>query len=564
MQHINLITRRGFFDRSMKVGLGVALATLTDIPFVLKRALAEGNIGGNGKKVLFIWLRGANDGLNSLIPVNDSSYNNTNRPTTLIRKDSGLDYNSTTGGCDFQLAGVNPPFDPDNDGNQFAIRLNNGFAALHPSLKFLAPVYNAGDLALIHRVGYPRQSRSHFDSQNYWENGAPNNNLITDGIFYRAMLQAIQQNSAINSGLTGVSIQSALPLILRGSGAAMTNLTDPTRYNLLGIPNDTTAGNTKFDSFLNNANTIPFPSKLDRELLDLQYKNLSTTLQTFAAMDFSEGNGTTTGNFFVDDATTDGDFPYYLFPTTNLKNGGYDRTKAGTTGTSTAKYVVDTGAYGFFINLKAAAMILNQTDAIITGTEFSGFDTHNSQGGVNGTHANLMRRLGWALFSLQKFFTIYGKGGSHALPGARVGWNDVVVVTLSEFGRTTIENTSLGTDHAEAGVMFVAGGAVQGTGKSSRTSGVFCCGPSTEIYNGNSVVWNTGQTGTMFGVSSRYLKRAVDYRSILGEIIRDHMGATQNQLNAIIPGYAVSGEHLQSGGTSSIDGTAIAGELNLI
>src|ERR1041384_6114829 len=232
MQHINLITRRSFFDRSMKIGLGVALATLTDIPFVLKRALAEGNIGGNGKKVLFIWLRGANDGLNSLIPVNDSAYNNTNRPTTLIRKDSGLDYNSTTGGCDFQLAGVNPPFDPDNDGNQFAIRLNNGFAGLHPSLKFLAPVYNAGDLALIHRVGYPRQSRSHFDSQNYWENGNPNNNIIKSGIFYRTMYESGLANSA---PLTGVSIQSSLPLLLRGSKAAMTNLTDPLRYDLLGI-----------------------------------------------------------------------------------------------------------------------------------------------------------------------------------------------------------------------------------------------------------------------------------------------------------------------------------------
>ena len=48
----------------------------------------------------------------------------------------------------------------------------------------LAPVYNGGDLALVHRVGYPKQSRSHFDSQNYWETGNPNNNLVKDGILY--------------------------------------------------------------------------------------------------------------------------------------------------------------------------------------------------------------------------------------------------------------------------------------------------------------------------------------------------------------------------------------------
>ena len=48
------MTRRGFLDRSFKVGLGVALSTLVDIPFVMKRALAEGSIGLNGKKLLFM------------------------------------------------------------------------------------------------------------------------------------------------------------------------------------------------------------------------------------------------------------------------------------------------------------------------------------------------------------------------------------------------------------------------------------------------------------------------------------------------------------------------------
>ena len=50
-----------------------------------------------------------------------------------------------------------------------------------------------------------------------------------------------------------------------------------------------------------------------------------------------------------------------------------------------------------------------------------------------------------------------------------------------------------------------------------------------------------------------YLRRCIDYRSVLGEVIRKHLGATQNQLNRIIPGYAVTGEHLLSGGTG-LDG----------
>src|SRR6266487_5258449 len=99
MQHINILTRRAFLDRSFKTGMAVALSTLVDVPFVVKRALAEGNIGLNGKKLLFIFLRGANDALNSVIPILDSAYNATNRPNILIPKDGGTDY-SVTGACD--------------------------------------------------------------------------------------------------------------------------------------------------------------------------------------------------------------------------------------------------------------------------------------------------------------------------------------------------------------------------------------------------------------------------------------------------------------------------------
>src|SRR5437762_2009975 len=223
----NVFTRRSFLDRSVKTSLAVALSTLTDMPLVMKQALAEGSIGLNGKKVLFLWLRGANDGLNSLVPMLDSAYA-PNRPTLAIPADPATNY-ALTGPADFPTAGDGSTY----GAYPFGIRLGNGFAALHPSLKFLAPVYNAGDLALIHRVAYPKQSRSHFDSQNYWENGNPNNNLSKDGIFYRTIMESGLAHSA---PLTGISIQSALPLILRGSAAAMTNLSDPSRYHLLGVP----------------------------------------------------------------------------------------------------------------------------------------------------------------------------------------------------------------------------------------------------------------------------------------------------------------------------------------
>jgi uncharacterized protein (DUF1501 family) len=545
MQSYHILTRRGFLDRSFKIGMGVALATLADIPFVMKRALAEGTIGLNGKKLLFVFLRGANDSLNSIIPIQDSAYNTdiypstgtVIRPNLALAEDGALDYSASGISADFFATGAAPTYGYPN-----AIRLGNGFAALHPSLRFLADVYNNGDLALVHRVAYPKQSRSHFESQNYWENAAPNNNLVTDGIFYRTIIQSGLANAA---PLTGVSIQSALPLSLRGSAAAMTNLVDPTRYNLLGIPN-TTAGNLKADRAIYATDQFPFAAKLNRELVDLQYQNLTNTLAVFAGIDFSE-----TGNTFLDNVSTDGDAPYYLFPTTNQKNGGaYMNGRTN----DTTKYVVDNGAYSLFSSLKAAALVLNKTDAIIAGSEFSGFDTHQTQGTLTGTHPNLQRRIGWAMYALRKYFLNNAD---------KCTWNNLVVVTLSEFGRTTVENASVGTDHAEAGVMFIAGGAVNGYNKNTIHSGVFGCSPS-DSYNGQSIPWVTGLSGSMFGASSRYLKRAFDYRSVLGKLIRDHLGATQNQLSQIIPGYGVTGEHLQSGGTSSVDLVPIFGEPPII
>jgi len=551
MSSPNIYTRRSFLTQSFKTSLGIALASLTDVPLVVKRALADGTIGLNGKKLLFIWLRGANDGINSLIPAGDSAYGLGIRPSLAVPMDTPAGFYTTPGACfdatQFADAFGTPRAASDATYSYAkAIPTGNGFAALHPSLKFLAPGYNAGHLSLIHRVGYPKQSRSHFDSQNYWENGTPNNNLIKDGIFYRAM---VESGLATTNPLTGVTIQSALPLILRGDQAAMTNISNVSRYALLGVPG--VAGLDKSENALRGAQDFLFAPKQSRELLKLQYANLLNTLPLFeqiaALMNVN----------YVDNANTDGDFPYTLFPNSNATNGGYVRPGGGTDAT---KYVVDTGAYnaagtGFLQNLKAAALVLNKTDAIIAGTEFGGFDTHSNQGTTSGSHPNLLRRVGWAFYALRKYF----------LQNAdRATWDNLVIVTLSEFGRATIENSDSGTDHAEASVMCVGGGGVRGWNGLGRT-GVFGCD------SGGSVPWipgpadqGGGVNGSLFGVGKVYLKRAIDYRSVLGEVLRDHLGATQGQLARIIPGYANPGEKLLSGGTSSVDGVPILGELNLV
>ncbi|MBI2946455.1 MAG: DUF1501 domain-containing protein [Verrucomicrobia bacterium] len=485
---MNILTRRTFLERSLQVALGATASAFLNIPAFIQRAMAQGTIPQRNKKILFIFLRGGNDGLNTIIPWGDSGYNKTTRPTLYVPPPD-------------PLTSVSGRIPTDADPTR-AVDLGNGFAGMHPGLVGLTPVFNDGQVALIHRVGYPKQSRSHFDSQRYWENGMPSKNLTSSGIFYRAIA-----NTGLAAGrkFPAISLEGSNPLLLRGPAPLTTNLADPSRYDMLGISG---SDKQKLLSLITTEYRIPYPEKDNRELL------FQTGVGLKDAIDLIKTIGLTANNFFDKDGTT------HLFPIDAASN------QKGFTSAS----------YGYFKNIKTAAQILASTDAIIAGTSLGGFDTHNNQGALTGGHSDRMKWLGWTMHALRKFFTDVNP----------TLWDDTVVVTLSEFGRTTKENGNQGTDHAEAGVMFVAGGKVKG--------GVYQCSNDS---------WAVGPAGSMFQVNQRYLKRSVDYRSVLGEIIRDHLGATPAQLATVIPGYADARESLQTGGVT-LDGTRIVGELGII
>ncbi|MDQ3221588.1 MAG: DUF1501 domain-containing protein, partial [Acidobacteriota bacterium] len=80
--------------------------------------------------------------------------------------------------------------------------------------------------------------------------------------------------------------------------------------------------------------------------------------------------------------------------------------------------------------------------------ETGGWDTHTNQGGSRGQLANLLRDFG---ASIAAFGTDLGKR-----------MDDVVLITMSEFGRTARENGSRGTDHGHANAMLVLGNSVKG------------------------------------------------------------------------------------------------------
>ena len=90
---------------------------------------------------------------------------------------------------------------------------------------------------------------------------------------------------------------------------------------------------------------------------------------------------------------------------------------------------------------------------------------------------------------------------------------DVVVVTMSEFGRTARENGSRGTDHGHANSMFVMGGGVKGGKVYGKWPGL----EREQLYEGRDLALTT------------------DFRDVLGELVSRHMG--NPSVNGVFPGY---------------------------
>ena len=128
--------------------------------------------------------------------------------------------------------------------------------------------------------------------------------------------------------------------------------------------------------------------------------------------------------------------------------------------------------------------------------EVSGWDHHGNE---NPQLSNLLRQFSSAVAAFCKDM------------GDRM--EDIVVVTMSEFGRTAQENGNAGTDHGHGDVMLALGGPVRG-GK------VFGTWPGLEkeqLYEGRDLAVTT------------------DFRTVLGELVSEHLG--QKDLSHVFPGF---------------------------
>lgn len=139
--------------------------------------------GGGPKRLVIIFLRGAIDGINVVVPYGERGYYDV-RPTIAIGR-------------------------PGTDGGVLPL---DGHFGLHPALLSLLPLWGDKTLAFIHAAGSPDPTRSHFDAQLFIENGTPGRNTTPDGWMNR-LLAALP---APHGPTAAVSIGPTLPAILKG------------------------------------------------------------------------------------------------------------------------------------------------------------------------------------------------------------------------------------------------------------------------------------------------------------------------------------------------------------
>jgi uncharacterized protein (DUF1501 family) len=153
-------------------------------------ALSYGNarqrprVAGDGApRMVVVFLRGAVDGMNVVVPHGDQAYYDA-RPTIAVAR----------------------PGRPNG-----AIDLT-GYFGLHPALRALHPYWDSGQLAFVHAAGSPDPSRSHFEAQDYMETGTPGQHAVRDGWLNR-MLGALPNT---DSPVRALTVGEALPRILTG------------------------------------------------------------------------------------------------------------------------------------------------------------------------------------------------------------------------------------------------------------------------------------------------------------------------------------------------------------
>jgi uncharacterized protein (DUF1501 family) len=158
-------------------------------------------------------------------------------------------------------------------------------------------------------------------------------------------------------------------------------------------------------------------------------------------------------------------------------------------------------AQGLLLDAQHLGTLMRQDRKLRLGfLSAGGWDTHANQGSVTGALATNLGNLASTLVQLRRDFS---------QPG------DVVVV-CSEFGRTSAENGTRGTDHGHGNALWIMGNQVNG-GR----------------WHGN---WAGLAQGNLH--EGRDLPVHHDFRGVLAQVLRSTQGLQASQLERLFPGFA--------------------------
>ena len=406
------VTRRFFLKSS-----GLALVSFGVAPRVLTRAVyaAEGT-AHRAKTLVVVFQRGACDGLNTVVPYGEKSYYAL-RPTIAVPAPRG--------------------------GSKDAALDLDGFFGLHPALQPLLPLWQEKSLAIVHAVGSPDATRSHFDAQDFMESGTPGRKATEDGWMNRH-LQATPDPAA--TPFRAVSLTPTLPRSLAGRAPAVA-MASIREFGLRPVAGPQVARG--------------FEEMYAGVVSDVLH---GTGHEAFEAVEFLK--------------KTD---PTKYQPARGVT---YPR-----------------GPYGDSLR-QIAQLIKAGVGVEMAFTDVGGWDHHAAEGGVQGQLAGRLRDFGSALAAFHR--------------DLRDRMADVVLVTMTEFGRTVRENGNRGTDHGHASLSFVLGGPVRGGRVHGRWPGL----GSGQLYDGRDLALTT------------------DFRDLLGEVLARHLATTD--LAAVFPGHSAA------------------------
>lgn len=154
---------------------------------------------------------------------------------------------------------------------------------------------------------------------------------------------------------------------------------------------------------------------------------------------------------------------------------------------------------------EVARLIKADVGLEVAEIDFGGWDTHQDQGTIGGPYEDLVRTMSGALAAFAA--------------DLEKRLDDVLVLTLSDFGRTVKPNGTNGTDHGWGNFMMALGGPVAraGGGKPRKTLADWPGLEPDRLYE------------------ERDLAHTRDFRDVLAEAVRGHLG--NDRLDKILPGH---------------------------